>query len=178
MPHRDRIIAVFAGSFDPVTAGHLDIMRRAARLFNRLIVGIGLNPGKEPMFTQEERKKLIEPHVRALKNVEVRTYIRLTIDFVKECGANVLLRGIRDMGDLSDELQQASVNQLIGGIETVFLFTSDQYVLTSSTYIKQIYELGGGDPARVRQLVPPNVAEALARKLKPTRATRQPRRSK
>lgn len=170
MPHRRPIVAVFAGSFDPVTHGHLDIMHRAARLFNRLIVGIGVNPGKRPMFTQEERRKLIEPHVRDLSNVAIRTYDGLTIDFAKECGATVLLRGVRDMGDLSDELQQASVNQLIGEVETVFLLTGPQHVLTSSTYIKQVYELGGGDPHRMRQLVPANVAAALARKLgKPPR---------
>ncbi|QOJ15704.1 MAG: pantetheine-phosphate adenylyltransferase [Planctomycetia bacterium] len=179
MPHRRPITAVFPGSFDPVTNGHLDIIRRAARLFNRLIVGIGLNPGKAPMFSQAERRALIEPHIAGLKNVSVRVYTGLTIDFVKQCGGDVLLRGIRDLGDLSDELQQASVNQLVGGIETVFLPTSDQYVLTSSTYIKQIYEMGGSDPRRVRQLVPQNVAEALREKLAPVRrgAPARPRAS-
>lgn len=159
------IIAVYQGSFDPVTYGHLDVIRRAARLFNRLIVGIGLNPDKEAFFTPQERLELLRPHIADLPNVQAATYAGLTIDFVRECGASVLVRGIRDMADLSHEVQLANLNRLVGGVETVFMLTSDQHVLTSSTYIKQIYELGGGDLARIAQLVPPNVAQRLAEKL-------------
>jgi pantetheine-phosphate adenylyltransferase len=166
MPHRTQhIIAVYPGSFDPVTYGHLDVIRRAAGLFNELIVGVGQNPDKAELFTQAERLELIRPHVRALPNVRVKAYQGLTIDFVRQCGGRVLVRGIRDISDLSDELLQANVNMLIGEIETVFLLTSDQHVLTSSTYIRQIYELGGGDEARVERLVPPNVSKLLAGKL-------------
>jgi pantetheine-phosphate adenylyltransferase len=149
-----------------VTYGHLDIIRRASGLFNTLMVGIGMNPDKEQLFTPEERLALLHPNIQDLPNVKAATYDGLTIDFVRECGANVLLRGIRDMADLSKEVQLANLNRLVGGVETMFMLASDQHVLTSSTYIKQIYEMGGGDLGRIAQLVPDNVAEALAHKLR------------
>ncbi len=158
------IIAVYPGSFDPVTHGHLNVIRRAAELFNELVVGIGLNPDKKSVFTLAERSALLKPHLTDLKNVRVASYEGLTIDFVRSYGGNVLVRGIRDQADLSDEMQQASINRAIGGIETIFLPTSDQHVMTSSTYVKQIYELGGNS-GRITRLVPANVARALARKL-------------
>lgn len=160
----ERIVAVYPGSFDPVTHGHLDVIRRASRLFNELVVGIGRNPDKAELFTPAERLEMLEPHIRDLPNVRAETYDGLTIDFVKRCGGRVLVRGIRDLGDLSDELQQASLNLTLGGIETVFLLTSDQHVLTSSTYVKQICEMGGG-LERLRRLVPDNVARRLFEKL-------------
>ena len=166
MPSQSRhIIAVFQGSFDPVTFGHLDVIRRGAQIFNELIVGIGKNPDKEQFFTPRQRLELLQPHIEGLPNVRAATYDGLTIDFVRECGAHVLLRGIRDMADLSHEVQLANLNRLVGGVETVFMLTSDQHVLTSSRYIKQIYEMGGCDLARIGQLVPPNVAQRLAEKL-------------
>jgi pantetheine-phosphate adenylyltransferase len=159
------IVAVYPGSFDPLTHGHLDVIRRAARLFNALIVGVGQNPDKRPLFSQRERIAHLEPHTRKMSNVRIEAYHGLTMDFVRKCGGRVLVRGIRDMHDLSSELQQANVNLAIGGVETVFLLTSDQHVLTSSTYVKQIYELGGGDATRLKRMVPENVAGALAAKL-------------
>ena len=160
-----RTVAVFQGSFDPVTYGHLDVVRRAARLFNELIVGIGQNPEKEQLFTPAERLELLRPLIADLSNVRAASYTGLTIDFVRECRAHVLVRGIRDMADLNKEVQLANLNRMIGGVETVFMLTSDQHVLTSSTYIKQIYEMGGGDISRIESLVPANVARALAEKL-------------
>jgi len=124
-----------------------------------------VNPGKEELFTLQERLGLLGPHLRGLPNVSVERYDGLTIDFVRRCGGRVLVKGIRDLTDLSHELQQANVNLTVGGVETVFLLTSDQHVVTSSTYIKQIYELGGGDPERIKRLVPPNVAQRLSEKL-------------
>ena len=173
---RERIIAVFQGSFDPVTFGHLDVIRRAARLFNELIVGIGKNPDKEQLFTPHERLELLLPHIADLANVRAATYDGLTIDFVREYGAHVLVRGIRDMADLNHEVQIANLNRLVGGVETAFILTSDQHALTSSTYIRQIYELGGGDISRIEQLVPPNVARRLAHKLGRTKSRRRLRR--
>lgn len=164
-PARQHIVAVYQGSFDPVTFGHLDIIRRGAQVFNKLIVGIGQNPDKTQLFTPQERLELLQPHIADYPNVHVSTYDGLTIDFVRESGAHVLLRGIRDMADLSNEVQLANLNRIIGGVETVFMLASDQHVLTSSTYIKQIYEMGGQDIARIRQLVPENVAGRLADKL-------------
>ncbi|MEW6252889.1 MAG: pantetheine-phosphate adenylyltransferase [Planctomycetota bacterium] len=167
MPHGPelRSTAVFQGSFDPVTFGHLDVIRRAARLFNELVVGIGVNPDKEQLFSPQERLALLTPHIADLPNVRAATYSGLTIDFVRECGAHVLVRGIRDMADLNHEVQLANLNRMIGGVETIFMLTSDQHVLTSSTYIRQIYEMGGGDITRIQQLVPANVATRLAEKL-------------
>jgi len=160
-----QIIAVYPGSFDPVTHGHLDVIRRAARLFNGLIVGVGQNPDKKELFTSQERLELLRPHIAELPNVRAEAYDGLTIDFVRSCRARVVVRGVRDIADLSSELLQANVNMALGGVETVFLLTSDQHVLTSSKYVRQIYEMGGGDPERIKRLVPDNVAEALARKL-------------
>jgi pantetheine-phosphate adenylyltransferase len=170
------IIAVFQGSFDPVTFGHIDVIRRAARLFNELVVGIGQNPDKEQFFTPGERLKLLLPHIADLPNVRAATYNGLTIDFVRQCGAHVLVRGIRDMADLNHEVQIANLNRLVGGVETVFILTSDQHALTSSTYIKQIYEMGGGDISRIEQLVPPNVARRLANRLNRTGKSRRTRK--
>ena len=172
MPHRTQhIVAVYPGSFDPLTHGHLDVIRRASQLFNALVIGVGQNPEKQEMFTQAERVQLIRPHVSQLPNVRIATYDGLTIDFVRDCGGRVVIRGIRDVHDLSSELQQANVNMVLGGIETVFLLTTDQHAMTSSTYVKQIFELGGGDTERVKRLVPANVAHALARKLGRPRRT-------
>lgn len=166
-PQPDEIIAVYPGSFDPVTYGHLDIVRRAAGLFREVIVGIGNNPSKEQLFAPEERRALIAEHLTDVPSVRVEAYQGLTIDFARRYGARVIVRGIRDVNDLSHEIQQANVNQMIGQIETVFLLTSDQNVLTSSTYLKQIFELSHGDEEMVHRLVPPNVAAALRAKFPP-----------
>ena len=162
---QEEVVAVYAGTFDPVTLGHLDVIRRATRLFNRLVIGVGRNPDKAEMFTQAERIEMLQPHLSALPNAHAEAYDGLTTDFVRHCGAHVLVRGIRDFTDLSFELLQANVNMAIGDVDTVFLLTRDQHVLTSSTYIKQIFEMGGGDRARIERLVPPNVAQCLEEKL-------------
>lgn len=164
------IVAVYPGSFDPVTNGHLDVIRRASRLCDRLCVAVGENPEKEAWFSKEERIALISAHTRALGNVAVEGYDGLTVDYVRRHGGTFMLRGIRDQTDLSNELQLANVNLIAGEIETLFLMTGDQHVLTSSTYIKQICELGGRDLERVRRLVPGNVMRALERKMRAERA--------
>jgi pantetheine-phosphate adenylyltransferase len=165
----EHIIAVYPGSYDPVTHGHLDVIRRASRLFNELIIGIGRNPGKDMLFTPQERLDMLEPLLVEWPHVRAEAYDGLTFDFVRQCHARVIVRGIRDTTDLSNELLQANLNLTVGQIDTVFLLTRDQHVLTSSTYIKQIYEMGGGDLERIERLVPRNVAEAFARKLRPAR---------
>ena len=161
----ERIVAVYPGSFDPVTHGHLDVIRRAAGLFNELIIGIGRNPGKDVLFSPQERLDLLMPHLNDWPHVRAEAYDTLTFDFVRKCQARVIVRGIRDTTDLSNELLQANLNLTVGNVDTVFLLTRDQHVLTSSTYIKQIFEMGGGDLSLIERLVPRNVAEALARKL-------------
>lgn len=153
--------AVFSGVFDPITDGHLDIIRRGARLFDKLIVGVGTNPVKTELFSKTERVEIICKLVGDLPNVEVQSYDGLTMDFVRKVGGTAILKGIRDTIDLRSELQQASTNRIAGGIETLFLLTSGQHALTSSTLIKQIVSMGGD----VTQLVPAEVAEKLKSKL-------------
>ena len=165
MADADQVVAVFPGAFDPITLGHLDIVHRASRLFDRLIIAVGHNPEKEAWFSPEERVAMVREAVAALGNVKTEAYDGLTMDYVRGVGARVLVRGIRDATDLREELQIANLNQSIGGVETVFLMTDDQHVLTSSTLIKQIVDMGGFDKRRLQRLVPPVVVEHLARKL-------------
>lgn len=147
--------------FDPVTNGHLDIIFRGARLFNRLIIAVGRNPAKTEVFTAQERVDMMRELVSEIPNVEVEGYDGLTMEFARQVGAHVLLRGIRDNVDLRDELVQANTNLIVGDVETVFLMTSDQHALVSSTLIKQIVEIGGYDPERLERLVPKMVADKL-----------------
>lgn len=164
-PAEQHAIAVYPGSFDPVTFGHLDIIARAARLFSEVVVGIGVNPKKSELFTPEERLEMLQANLSDFPSVRAAAYQTLTIDFVQQVKGNVIIRGIRDVNDLSHEIRQASVNMMIGGVETIFMLTSDEFVLTSSSYIRQIFEMAGGDREPIRRLVPENVVEALAEKL-------------
>ncbi|HEY3244164.1 MAG TPA: pantetheine-phosphate adenylyltransferase [Phycisphaerae bacterium] len=166
MPDSNSTVAVFPGSFDPITLGHVDIIRRAARLFKRVIVAVGRNPEKTSVFTPAERVEMIQELIADIPNAAVQAYKGLTMDFVRGVGAGVILRGIRDSVDLRDELEVANTNLLVGDVETVFLMTSDQHALTSSTLIKQIVEIGGYDPQRLARLVPPTVARRLEAKLR------------
>ncbi len=167
MSDNHAIIAVFPGAFDPVTCGHVDIIKRACKLFDRLIVGVGQNPEKQELFSSHERVEMIGDELQSLANVEVMSYTGLTMDFVRSVGARVILRGIRDVVDLRSELQAANTNLLVGDVETVFLMTSDQHALTSSTLIKQIIELGGHDTGRLTRLVPSAVLKRLLHKFPP-----------
>ena len=158
-------IAIFPGTFDPPTHGHLDIIRRGRRLFERLIVAVGQNPEKEEMFPTAERIEMLQELIAGLSHVTVEAYDGLTMDFAQARGARAILRGIRDGSDLHYELQQATVNLMVGGIETVFLLANDQYILTSSTLIKQIVEMGGSDRRRLLRFVPATVAARLRQRL-------------
>ena len=154
-------VAVFPGQFDPITRGHMDVIRRGAAVFERLVVGVGINPAKQEFFTQDERVEMIREVLDAdLSNVEVRKYTGLTADFVREAGAACILRGIRDATDLRTEFQLALANRAIGGVETVFIMTGDQYALTSSSLIRQVVTLGG-DVRTLHSLVPDNVVRRL-----------------
>lgn len=167
MPDKGLKRGVFPGTFDPVTNGHIDLIRRGLKFVDELIVAVGHNPEKKALFTPDERIEMIRELVSDLNNVRVESYEGLTAEFVQEVGANIILRGIRDNVDLHFELQQANINMAIGGVETIFLLTRDQYALTSSTYIKQIVELGMDDVQRLSRLVPPNVAQRLHDKFGP-----------
>ena len=166
MPDRRRHTALFPGTFDPVTFGHLDIIERTSRLYSRLIVAIGQNPQKRPLFTPEERIEMIRGHVHALENVEILTYEGLTVRFAREVDAGVIVRGIRDNVDLHAELEIANTNLMISDIETVFLMASTQHALTSSTLIKQVVQIGGYDRDRLGRLIPIEVAEMLEARLR------------
>lgn len=165
MEHGKKLVAVFPGTFDPVTLGHVDLIQRGARLFPRLIVGVGHNPEKSALFAPDERVEMIAELIRDMANVSVESYDGLTMAFVRRVGAGALLRGIRDSADLRDELQFANANLIVGDIETVFLMATDQNALTSSALIKQIVELGGADINRLSNLVPAGVLKKLQEKI-------------
>jgi pantetheine-phosphate adenylyltransferase len=166
MAHHQFIRAVFPGTFDPISNGHLDIIRRAKLLADELIVAIGHNPEKEALFTADERVEMLRELIGDVPGIRVQTYQGLTAEFVREVKASVIVRGIRDNVDLHYELQQANVNLIVGGVETIFLMSRDQFALTSSTYIKQIVELGCQDLERLNRLMPALVATRLLKKLK------------
>ncbi len=135
--------AVYVGSFDPPTLGHLDVIQRGAALFDRLIVGIGINPDKQPLFSPDERVALVEKMAGDLPNVEVRSFHGLSVSFAEDCGASVLLRGVRTVSDIELEFTMALTNHTLApSLETVFLMSSEKYSHISSTLIKQIAKMG------------------------------------
>ena len=166
MTAADTIIAVFPGAFDPISHGHVDIIRRGSRLFEHLIVAVGHNPEKTELFTAAERVEMLREVCAEFPNVGVDSYDGLTALYVRRVGARVILRGIRDTVDLRSELRSANTNLMVGDVETVLLMTSDQHALTSSTLIKQIVEIGGYDFARLSRLVPENVVRRLEAKFR------------
>jgi pantetheine-phosphate adenylyltransferase len=151
---------VFPGQFDPITNGHLDVIRRGVLLFDELIVAVGINPEKREMFSLDDRIGMIRALLKDIPNVKVQKYTGLTVDFVRSVGATALLRGIRDVSDLRYEFQLALANRAVGGVETVFIMTGDQYALTSSSLIRQIVSLGG-DVKQLKGLLPDVVIERL-----------------
>ena len=161
MPAMDSArIAIFPGTFDPITNGHLDIIQRGRLLFDRLVVAVGYNPDKRHLFTQPERTELIRELVADMPNVSVESFTGLTVDFARRIGAAVILRGIRSFSDLQYEFQVALTNRVVAGVETVFIMTSEQFAFTSSTLIKQVAAMGGD----VSALVPANVVRRMREK--------------
>ena len=151
-------IAVYPGTFDPITNGHIDLVDRAAPLFERLVVGVAESPGKKPALPLELRVELARKAVAAYPNVEVRGFNGLLANFVRELGAGVLLRGLRAVSDFEYEFQLASMNRhLIPEVETLFLTPAEQYGFISSSLVREISRLGGD----VSGFVPPAVAAAL-----------------
>lgn len=161
-------VAVYAGSFDPLTLGHLDIIRRGAALFETLVVAIGINPDKRPLFTAPERVDLLQGVISELKNVEVECFEGLTVDYVKRKKGSVMLRGIRTVSDIEAEFTMALTNRTLAPqIETVFLMASEKYSHVSSTLIKQIALMGReGSAQQLLQFVPPSVVPALMQKVR------------
>jgi pantetheine-phosphate adenylyltransferase len=160
MPRRVRKVAVFPGQFDPITNGHLDLIHRGVRLFDELIVAVGINPEKSELFPHADRVSMVRAVLRNVPGVRVEKYTGLTVDFVKRCHATAILRGIRDVSDLHHEFRLALANRAVGGVETVFIMTGDQYALTSSSLIRQVASLGG-DIRQLRGILPEPVIDRL-----------------
>jgi pantetheine-phosphate adenylyltransferase len=158
--------AVYVGSFDPLTLGHEDIIRRGARLFDKLTVGIGINPDKKPLFSPEERVALCREVLSDLPNVNVDCFEGLAVDFVKACGAQIMLRGVRTLTDIESEFTMSLANRTLAPeIETVFLMSSDQYTHISSTLIKQIAQMGRESSAKqLEDFVPAAIIPRLLEK--------------
>ncbi len=155
-------VALCPGSFDPTTNGHVDVILRAARMFDRLIVGVVLNPSKTPMFTSEERVSLVRDSIGSVPNVEVESFEGLLVDFASRIDAKVIVKGIRGVGDMVSELQMAQMNMELSGIDTVMFPTSPKWAYVSSSLIREVATLGGS----VDTLVPEVVAKALEEKLR------------
>ena len=154
----DERVAVYPGTFDPVTNGHLDIIERGSRIFDRIIVAILENPEKSPLFTVRERKSLIEAAVRHLPSVEVESFQGLLTDYARSRGAGVIVRGLRAVSDFEYELQMAMMNRRLNAeMETVFMMPNEAYSYLSSRLVKEVVALGGS----VRGLVPPEVERRL-----------------
>lgn len=152
------VTAVYPGTFDPFTNGHIDLVRRALRLFPRLIVAVARNPQKAPLFTLQERLAIIREAVESLDGVEVDTFDALTVDYVRKKGAQVILRGVRAVSDFESEFAMALMNRKISEeIETVFLMPNQAYTYLSSRLVKEVALLGGN----VDDLVPPLAAKLL-----------------
>jgi pantetheine-phosphate adenylyltransferase len=163
-------LAVYAGSFDPITLGHLDVLRRARRLFDGIVLGIGRNPDKAALFSPEERQEMAQMLVNEMLEsepggctVRVERYSGLTVDFARHMNAVAILRGIRNITDLAQETQLAITNRQVADIETVFIVTGEAYAFTSSSLITQIAALGG-PLERLHTIVPKVVIDRLRQK--------------
>jgi pantetheine-phosphate adenylyltransferase len=165
--------AVFPGQFDPITNGHLDVIRRGVKLFDELIVAAGTNPDKRGLFSLDEREDMIRILLKKIPKTRVMKYSGLTADFVKQVKATAILRGIRDGTDLRYEFQLALANRAVGGIETVFIMTGDEYALTSSSLIRQVVALGG-DLKSLGSILPSLVVERLHDKQRQGKRFRPP----
>lgn len=159
--------AVYPGSFDPLTNGHLDVIRRSAAVFNVLTVAVVVNPQKrETLFTLDERKKMLVQCTAGLSNIEVVDFRGLLADFVKEIGADVIIKGLRVVSDFESELSTALMNRSLSGVDTMFLMSDAKYSFVSSSLIKEVFFLGGD----VSSYVPEPVLSTMNARLKQMRA--------
>lgn len=157
-------VAVYPGSFDPITLGHLNVMERASRLFDRLIVGVGVNLEKTAMFDGQQRRQLIREATAHLPNIEIRMFYGLAVEFVRECGAKVMVRGVRPITDIQAELTMMMANRrLAPDVETLFMIADGELAHVSSSLIKQIAHLATEE--ELRRFLPANVVKAVREKL-------------
>jgi len=151
-------VAIYPGSFDPPTNGHLDIVERSSRLFDRVVVGVGRNLAKKTVFSAEERIQLMREACAKHKNVEVTSFDGLQVDFARASGATFIVRGIRALSDFEFEFEMANMNRsLAPGIEMVYLMTAPEYLFVSASRVKELAAFG----APIDKYVPPNVAKRL-----------------
>lgn len=163
MTKSDSRIAVYTGSFDPITLGHMNVIERSSRLVDKLIVGIGRNVEKTSLFTPEERLELVAHATEPLGNVEVRVFSGLAVSFVRECGSRVMIRGVRPLTDIAAELTMNMANRhLDPGIETVFLMADEEFAHVSSSLIKQITPLSTDE--MLARFVPREIIPLLRKK--------------
>jgi|TARA_B100001971_G_scaffold168273_1_gene159586 pantetheine-phosphate adenylyltransferase len=155
------IIAVYPGSFDPVTNGHIDVIERALKIFDKVIVTIGDNPGKEPTFTTEERMEMLKESTKDLKNIEIDSFQGLLLDYVKSKNSKIIIRGLRAVSDFESEFQRALLNRVVDDeIETIFIMTKEHYVYLNSSIVKEMAMFGG----KINGLVPEIVEKKLKEK--------------
>ena len=154
--------AIFPGTFDPITNGHLDVINRGIKLFDELIIAVGRSPIKNPLFTPEERVEMIAELVADIPGVSVESFDGLMVKYAAKRGADAILRGLRSLTDVQYEFKLAMTNRAVAGIETVFVMTSEEYGFTSSTLIREVASLGGN----VSNLIPKNIYNRLQQHLK------------
>ena len=156
-------MVVYPGTFDPVTYGHIDVIKRASSIFEKVFVAVAYNPQKKPLFSVEERIEMLQESVNDIPHVVVESFDCLLIDYVQQKGANIIIKGLRAISDFEVEFQMALINRHIAPhLETIFLMTSESYSYLSSHIIKELAELGG----EIDKFVPPMVKEKLQAKLK------------
>ena len=157
-----KTIAIYPGSFDPVTRGHMDIIERASKTVDHLIVGVLVNSAKSPLFTVEERVALLKQVTAQYPNVEIRSFDGLLVDFARASGAHILIRGLRAVTDFEYELQMAQTNRVLApDVDTVFLTTTLEYAYVSSTIMKEVARFGGD----LSSFAPPEIIQALCKKM-------------
>jgi pantetheine-phosphate adenylyltransferase len=157
-------IAVYPGSFDPITLGHLNVVERASRIFDRLIIGVGVNAEKTPLFEADERQQLIREATGHLSNIDIRLFHGLAVGFVKQCGASVMVRGVRPITDIQAELTMMMANRrLAPDVETLFMIADGELAHVSSSLIKQIAPLTGDE--ELGRFLPKNVVTAIRAKV-------------
>lgn len=161
--------AIFPGSFDPITNGHLDVVRRGMRLFDELIIAVGRSPIKNQLFTPEQRVEMIAELIAEMPGVLVESFEGLTVEYATAKQADVILRGLRSLTDVQYEFQLAMTNRAVAGIETIFVMTSEQYGFTSSTLIREVASLGGD----LSNLIPQNVQRRLEARFSKPQTGRQ-----
>ena len=156
--------AVYPGSFDPVTNGHIDVIERALKLFDKVIVAVGDNPEKKPLFSTKERIAMLRESTKHLKNLEIDSFSGLLIDYVKGKNSRIIIRGLRAVSDFEFEFQRALLNRVVDGeIETVFIMTKEHYVYLNSSIIKEISMFGGNINGMVPGIVEKKLKEKFSK---------------